>query len=102
MSNLYFHQQIDDIIDGDLTIKEKQDLIVKLTKELETEVRKGYTFCPKCKTYYRETSWSRKLETKLENVCVYSDPINSSGNEYAEKEVTHNYNICPAGHKFDI
>lgn len=51
MSNLYFHQQIDDIIDGDLTIKEKQDLIVKLTKELETEVRKGYTFCPKCKTY---------------------------------------------------
>lgn len=36
---------------------------------------------------------------KRESVCIYADPINSGGNEYADRDVLYTYKICPKGHK---
>lgn len=37
-----------------------------------------------------------------ERVCVYSDPINSGGDEYETKKVRYTYKICPKGCKHQI
>lgn len=36
-------------------------------------------------------------ETKNARICIYRDPINSGGNDYADGFVDITYSICPKG-----
>ena len=56
-------------------------------------------YCEDCDDYFLARSFFQDTETKRESVCTYSDPINSGGNEYADKDVLYTYLICPKGHK---
>lgn len=41
-------------------------------------------------------------EIVTERVYIYSDPINSSGDEYEDKRVRYTYKYCPKGCKHKI
>lgn len=63
-------------------------------------IEKGeFEYCSKCKDWYNIKSFYTETKTKVERVCTYSDPINSGGNEYADKSVTYTYRMCPKNHK---
>lgn len=97
-----YQSEIEEIINGSHSIREKEALINRLSKELLEEIRSGYKLCPRCNTYYRETTWDTVTESKTERVCIYEDPINSGGNEYKDKLVKRTYEVCPVGHKIEI
>lgn len=94
-----YEAQIEDILHGSYSVKEKLKLIDELSKDFVKEVKIGYRYCSKCNNYYRDKSWDITSETKIESVCIYQDPINSGGNEYKDKEITRIYCVCPMGHK---
>ena len=61
-----------------------------------------FGYCKKCNDYYLAKSFIHEQEIVSERVCTYSDPINSSGDEYEDKNIRYTYLICPKGHKGEI
>ena len=82
--------------------KEAIDKLEEDIKVVKKIIAGEYRYCPECKDYYLAKSFIEKTETKREECCTYSDPINSGGNEYAMKDVRYNYTLCPKDHKLDI
>ena len=73
---------------------------VKKAVEIVTGIQNGeYVYCKKCNDYFLAGSFIRKQEIIKEKVCVYSDPINSSGDEYKIKPIRYTYSFCPKGCK---
>lgn len=87
--------------DIDSKIKALSDLEndINIAKEIITG---KYIYCNDCDDYYLTGSFMEEKEYKVEKILVYSDPINSSGNEYADGRVEYIYKICPKGHKHKI
>ena len=76
---------------------------VKKAIEIAEEIQNGkFTYCKKCDDYYLSKSFITEQEIIEENVCVYSDPINSSGDEYKRQKVRYTYKICPKGCKHTV
>ena len=95
---------IRDIIDRKVAKEKKIKELDKLADSIE--MAKGilngeFKYCPKCDDYYLASSFGTKKETKPTKICVWSDPINSGGNEYKDGYVDIEYSICPKGHKIE-
>ncbi len=96
---------IKDIINGESEDKEKYIELNKLSDEIEMArgILSGkFQYCADCDDYYLAKSYLLDTETKNTRICIYRDPINSGGNDYADGFVDITYSICPKGHKCEI
>lgn len=82
---------------------------LKALKQYEDDIKTAkdiingkLTYCEECKDYYLTRSFFPEKETIVTKICVYEDPINSGGNEYADGYADILYNVCPKGHKHVI
>lgn len=96
---------INDIINKKCSENEKKKELDTLSSEIE--MAKGilsgkFLYCPSCNDYYLSKSYLTDSEIKDEKICIYQDPINSGGNDYADGYVKIVYSICPKGHKREI
>ncbi len=96
---------IKDIINGKSEDKEKYIELNKLSDEIEMArgILSGkFQYCVDCDDYYLAKSYLSDTETKNARICIYRDPINSGGNDYADGFVDITYSICPKGHKHEV
>ena len=99
------HEVVKNILDSNKTPEEKKRQLneIKAAIELAEKIFSGeLTYCKKCGDYYLSSSFFTETEDVDERVCVYSDPINSGGDEYETKKVRYTYKICPKGCKHQI
>lgn len=99
------NQIIRDIIDADCTKEGKINMITQLSNDIETAkgiISGKYKYCKDCDDYYLADSFLSDNTTKSAKICVYQDPINSGGNDYADGFVHITYSICPKGHKHEV
>lgn len=57
-----------------------------------------YKYCSICKDFYLSKSFITDVRCDIENICTYSDPINSGGDEYERRKIKYTEQICPKGH----
>lgn len=96
---------IKDILSDDSkNVEEKQKELNCLLTEIKTakERLENYKYCPLCDEFYLIKSFFTETESHEKDICVYQDPINSGGNEYAKGIETITYEFCPKGHKTEI
>ena len=96
---------VKDIINKNCSKEEKNKVLDLLRDEIEMakEILSGkYKYCPDCDDYYLAKSYLTENETRETDICIYQDPINSGGNEYARGYVDITYSICPKGHKHEV
>lgn len=96
---------IKDIIDKKCSNQEKNKMLKGLSDDIE--MAKGildgkFKYCSECDDYYLAKSYLSDTETKNARICVWEDPINSGGNEYADGYVKISYSICPKGHRHEV
>lgn len=96
---------IKDIIDKTCSDKQKKKELDKLSDEIE--MAKGilsgkFRYCSDCDDYYLTKSYLSDSETKNARICIYQDPINSGGDDYADGYVDITYSICPKGHRHEV
>ena len=99
------HQVIKDILDRDISVDDKKKLVAKLKESitLAEQIFSGkFTYCKKCGDYFLSQSFIVETEVVSERVCTYSDPINSGGDEYENKDIRYTYKYCPKGCKHTI
>ena len=93
---------IKDIIKRKVDTEDKYKALESLEKDIEVakKILSGeMIYCEDCEDHYLARSFFQDTEMKRESVCIYADPINSGGNEYADRDVLYTYKICPKGHK---
>lgn len=96
---------IKDIIEKNCSDKQKKKELDKLSDEIEMArgiLNGKFKYCPECDDYYLTRSFLSDKETKKAKICVYSDPINSGGDEYADGFVDIIYSTCPKGHRHEM
>lgn len=94
---------IKDILVRKVSTKDKIEALNSLQKDIDLAKKylsPEFTYCEYCDDYYLTKSFFTEKEVKEENICVYSDPINSGGNEYRMGKVEYCHHVCPKGHKF--
>ena len=100
------HKVIKEILDNNnMTNQQKNTEIQKIKESISIaeHIFSGeFTYCKTCGDYFLSKSFITETETKDEPVCIYSDPINSGGDEYKIKPVRYTYKICPKGCKHKI
>ena len=99
------HQVIKDILDRDISVDDKKKLVAELKDSitLAEQIFSGkFAYCKKCGDYYLSQSFIVETEVVSERVCTYSDPINSGGDEYENKDIRYTYKYCPKGCKHTI
>ena len=95
---------IKDILERDCSKDDKLKALNSLSVDIQMakEIISGkYKYCPECDDFYLSKSFLTEHETKEGKVCIYNDPINSGGNDYADGYIDINYEICPKGHKHE-
>ena len=81
-------------------VKEKELKKLKEDIELAFQVLSGeYKYCKECDDFYLSKSFTEESEIKPCDICVYSDPINSGGNEFKKGISSNIYEVCPKNHK---
>lgn len=96
---------VKNILDSNETSEEKKRKLDEIKESIEVaeKIFSGeLIYCKKCGDYYLARSFFTDTEIVDEQVCVYSDPINSSGDEYENKKVRYTYKICPKGCKHRV
>lgn len=101
----FLNTVVKDIICKNIGDKEKYKELDLLSDDIE--MAKGilagkFKYCPECDDYYLYKSYLTESETKNARICIYQDPINSGGNDYANGFVDITYSICPKGHKHEV
>ena len=99
------HKVIEDIIKSNRSGNKKLAELDKLKDEIklaEDIIRGVYKYCPECDDYYLSKSFVSEIEYQDCKICTYSDPINSSGNEYVDGIAQITYSICPKGHRKEL
>lgn len=99
------HPSIKEILDSNRPTEKKAAEIAELKESvaLAERIFSGeFIYCQKCHDYFLSKSFIRETEIVTERVCVYSDPINSGGDEYEDKQVRYTYKYCPKGCKHII
>ena len=96
------HSIVKDILKQKVKIPTKERELQSLKEDIEIaeKILSGeFTYCENCDDYFLSKSFFTEEEVKEEEICTYTDPINSSGNEYKNSQVQYTYKICPKGHK---
>lgn len=96
---------IENILNSNCSDESKKKQLSVLSDEIRIakDIISGkYKYCNECGDYYIAESFLTKSETKSGKICIYEDPINSGGNDYAEGYIDTTYSICPKGHKHII
>ena len=99
------HQIIKEILDSDYPNDKKIAMVkeIKDSVEIAEKIFSGeFAYCQKCGDYFLRRSFITEMEIVTERVCTYSDPINSGGDEYEDKQVRYTYKYCPKGCKHTI
>lgn len=99
------NKTVKDIIDRKCSDEEKNKALNLLSDDIEMArgILSGkFKYCPDCDDYYLAKSYLSDTETKNTRICIYQDPINSGGNDYADGYVDITYSICPKGHKHEV
>lgn len=99
------HNVVKDILKQKVKIPTKERELQSLKEDIEIaeKILSGeFIYCENCDDYFLSKSFFTEEETKEEEICIYNDPINSSGNEYKNGKVKYIYKICPKGHKHII
>ena len=99
------HQIIKEILDSSSSLEKKKAEIASLKESVELVERifsGEFAYCQKCHDYFLSKSFVVDTEIVTERVCIYSDPINSGGDEYEDKQVRYTYKYCPKGCKHQI
>ena len=91
------------IVNGDYSVVEKLNLITeykeKVLEEITDairEVKSGYTYCKKCKLWYKNKAWKNEMITEQRRYCKWDQP------EYDTADFEVEYSVCPVGHKHEI
>lgn len=93
---------VKDILNKNLSQEAKAKTLAELKKDIEfaEKILSGKCeYCETCDDYYLAGSFLHRTETKVGQVCVYKDPINSGGNEYQTGYIDTIYKMCPKGHE---
>lgn len=96
---------IEEIIKRNCPNKDKEDALSAIENEIlmARGVLNGtFKLCPKCNDYYSKRSFYTEKERKDTKVCIYVDPINSGGNDYANGFADITYEVCPKGHRVEV
>lgn len=99
------HSLIKVILDSDIDNKSKAEEISKMEESIQIAKRifsGELTYCKTCGDYFLSRSFFQDSETVKERICIYSDPINSGGDEYRDGQVKYTYMYCPKGCKHMI
>lgn len=85
-----------------VSVEEKEKALKELLHDIDlaSKILSGeLTYCLDCDDFYYSKSFFHEDATVKEDVCVYSDPINSGGDEYEKQTFHYDYLVCPKGHK---
>lgn len=96
---------IRDIIDKKCSDKQKKNELDKLSEDIKMAlgILSGkFKYCPECDDYYLTRSYLTDKESKNVRICIYEDPINSGGNDYADGIADITYSTCPKGHRHEV
>lgn len=101
--------EIQEIIDKNITVTEKLTLLNKCKNHIEKEfddadivITQGYKYCPLCKQFYRELAWGQEFVNEKRMICVSSVLAEWDDEKYEEKDTTVLYDICPVGHRIIV
>ena len=93
------------IVESKISKEDKIQSLKKLSDDIEMAngILSGkFVYCDECDDYYLTQSFLTDMETEKTQILIYSDPINSGGNEYADGYADITYRICPKGHRKQI
>ena len=97
------------IVNGDYSVVEKLNLITeykeKVLEEIADaimEVKSGYTYCEKCKQWYKNKAWENETVNEQREYCKFTLLAEWGQPEYTVGEFKVEYSICPVGHKREI
>ena len=93
------------IVESKLSKEEKIQSLKRISNDIEMAngILSGkFVYCEECDDYYLAKSFLTEEKTEKTQILIYSDPINSGGNEYADGYADITYSICPKGHKHEI
>ena len=101
-------KEIEDILNGNYKVTEKQKMILKLRKQFLNElenaaniITEGYKYCPECKEYYKEKAWETETKTERREVCTFSSLVDHDDDRWEYKNCSVKYAICHMGHRFE-
>ena len=98
-------KNIESIIASNISNEEKLKVLESLLQDIQTAkdiINGKYTYCEECGDYYLSKSFFVETKTKQTKICIYEDPINSGGNDYADGYADITYRVCPKGHRHEI
>lgn len=94
------------LTNGDLSAKEKIDKLEMLKASYAgsinaaiSGIKAEFTFCPKCKEYYRNNTWATKWIERTHLVCTNPNMGYLEKYEYEERTDTVSVKECPRGHQ---
>lgn len=100
------HSAIKEVLEcNSTTNRQKTEEISRLKESIniaEQILAGKFTYCKSCGDYFLSKSFITETEVIDELVCIYADPINSGGSEYAKKPIRYTYKYCPKGCKQQI
>ena len=101
-------KDLEDILNGNYTVREKKELLYKFKnninkeiKEVDKQIVDGFTYCPKCREWYRDKTWETDIIKEIRNICTYHDAGYGDDDRYEDVNCTVTYMICPLGHKIE-
>ena len=102
-------KELEDILNGNYTVKEKKCLLDKFkdniktqVEEVETKIEEGYTYCPKCEEWYKDKAWETDIKQEVRNICTYHDAGYGDDDRYEDVNCTVTYMVCPLGHRVEM
>lgn len=97
------------IVNGDYTVVEKLKMIDeyknKVLSEItdaKMEVKSGYTYCEKCKQWYKKKAWEEETVREKREFCSFRPLAEWEQPEYDVGDFMVQYQICPMGHKREL
>ena len=93
------------IVESKISKEDKIHSLKKLSDDIEMAngILSGkFVYCDECDDYYLAQSFLTDMKAEKTQILIYSDPINSGGNEYADGYADITYRICPKGHRKQI
>ncbi len=102
-------EQLNDILKLPISNEDKLLKLKAFAKNVEFQLATAegilqgkFEYCNDCQDWYLAKSFIREHKTVENQICIYEDPINSSGNEYETGYVDIDYKTCPKGHKEEV
>ena len=95
----------DDIINSELTVSEKENMIEERLEEMKKDaneayeqILKGMEYCKECGEYYKASAWEAEIKKEMRNVCTFWPLAEFDDPTYEDKLCEIEYKTCPCGH----